>query len=209
MIHEILSKIEEIVSKILPSLKSVFREIGRVELVPLLRNIANIMLAVAEVLGLGKTDIEDLGARAHQMKETTGKDEKDFETYDEYVKELQAFQLDPEKTSDIKTEIKIAHGIAVVINLIEEKSAFQISDFLPEIVRNSEYFTKERIIALMDSFIKADMAIRDLSLYLDSKLNGTKTAMVEDVIVQAEKGLAVNQGKTEQEIRDRVQELRR
>lgn len=207
MFEDFFSSIREIVSKVLPMLSKVLPPAIQ-EIVIVLRVLANIVEAVAEALGLGGQKIDDIGNRAIQA-EDAGYRPEDFNKYEDYVQFIKEFDLDPERSEKIPDEAKLAYGIKVIIEQIDNRFSVDFADFLPEIWQDPEFFNTERVTALLQSFVKADIAIHDLSDYLDSKLNGTKTGLVEDAVLEAEKKLAINECKTDGEIRESIQEKRR
>ncbi|MCB5271887.1 MAG: hypothetical protein LHW56_08590 [Candidatus Cloacimonetes bacterium] len=198
--------IVEAVISILPTLEKMGPMLSELKLDKVLEAIAKIIQTVAEILGCGHANIEELGAKAEQ----SGLNPDDFETYDDYMKALYEFQLDPAKMDEIPLEVRLARGISVVLQRIEDLFPVGVEDLLPELVgkKRADFFTPVRIAALLDSFAQADLAMRDMIKYFDSGLGVSASLRVEDAMVNAEKQLKENAGKTDDELLDRIQQQR-
>jgi len=203
----IVDTVREVVGKILPNIVKVL-PVSINELAIVLHAVAKIVESVAEALGLGQQNVEDLGDRAIQVHDK-GYRTEDFESYEEYVQFIKDFELDPEKSAQIRPEVKAAYGIKVLSEQVEAKYGFKLGDFLPVIASNVDYFTADRVLAIRDAFAKANMAVGDLGAYMEYKLNGTEMGKVEDALVKAESTLKENDGKSEDEIRNTIHGMQR
>lgn len=87
-----------------------------------LKLVVNALVGVAKALGLIKpeTKTEDLGDKAIQAEEAGIKPEN-FDTYEEYVKAIEEFEVDPEKSKHISEEQKSMKAAEVSSGLILEK----------------------------------------------------------------------------------------
>lgn len=128
-----------------------------------LNKIGNILLSLGKALGLIKkeTKIDELGDKAIQ----SGYKPEDFNSYTEYVKAVENFELDAEKSKKISEEDKIKKGMELSAGaIIESFNDFPIQDFCIEIGKNPEYFTPEK----MEEIAKL---IKENGNYIPSILN--------------------------------------
>ena len=128
-----------------------------------LNKIGNILLSLGKALGLIKkeTKIDELGDKAIQ----SGYKPEDFNSYAEYVKAVENFELDAEKSKKISEEDKIKKGMELSAGaIIESFNDFPIQDFCIEIGKNPEYFTPEK----MEEIAKL---IKENGNYIPSILN--------------------------------------
>lgn len=205
-IFSILKPVVETVVKILPTLEKMGPLLSELKLDKVLTAILKIVEAVAELLGFAPSNLEELGAKA----ECSGLDPNNFETYDDYAKALKEFQLGPGEMEKIPLEVRLARGIAVALLQIEERFPVGIEDLLPLLVLNTrgDFFTPTRIAALLNSFAQADLAIRDMIKYFDNQLGVSASIRVEDAMLNAEKQLKENEGKSEDELLEHIQRQR-
>lgn len=87
-----------------------------------LKALGNILTVVGKALGLIKpeTQIDELGDKALQAEESGITPDK-FETYNAYVKAIDGFQVDPEKSKQTTLEQKVEKGIELAIGITKEK----------------------------------------------------------------------------------------
>lgn len=198
-----LKPVVEAVVSILPTLEKMGPMLSELKLDKVLTAIVKIVEAVAELLGFAPANLEELGAKA----EYSGLNPNNFETYDDYVKALKEFQLDPGEMEKIPVEVRLARGIAVALLQIEERFPVGIEDLLPELVVNKrgDFFTPTRIASLLDSFSRADLEIRDMLKYFDNKTGVSDSLRVEDAMLNAEKKLEENYGKSDAELLEIIQ----
>lgn len=201
-----LKPVVEAVVSILPTLEKMGPMLSELKLDKVLTAIVKIVEAVAELLGFAPANLEELGAKA----ECSGLNPNNFETYDDYVKALKEFQLDPGEMEKIPVEVRLARGIAVALLQIEEQFPVGIEDLLPLLIANQHgnFFTPTRIAALLNSFAQADLAIRDMVKYFDNQLGVSASIRVEDAMLNAEKQLKENEGKSDDELLERIQQQR-
>lgn len=85
-----------------------------------------ICVLIAKELGIlspeaGEKDVEELGDKVIQAREKGIKPEN-YETYEEYMKAIENFKVDPVKSSKISLKEKLADGIGLLSTLISIKS---------------------------------------------------------------------------------------
>lgn len=109
-----------------------------------LQTIGNLLTSLGKALGLIKpeTKVEDLGDKAIQ----SGYNPEDYNSYAEYVKSVEEYDLDPEKSKLTTEEEKIKKGMELASGVtIEKFNGFPIQDFCIEVGKNPEYFTEAKI----------------------------------------------------------------
>ena len=112
--------------------------------------LAPIFTQIAQVLGVigSETNAEELGCRAI-LAEKDGISPDNFDSYEEYVSEITASDIDENKASELDEEEKLQKGIEVTSALILEKDPENmIVDFVRCIANYSDYFTAEKTTAL-------------------------------------------------------------
>ena len=206
-ISSIICTVLEKVTRILPIMEKMGPVLSEINLSKVLTAIVKIVEAVAEILGFGHHNIEQLGSKAVQSKLNPD----DFESYDDYMKALNEFQLDPGKIDETPQEVRLAMGLSVILQQIEDRFPVGVEYLLPEIADNkySDFLTPTRIAALLTSFSQADLAIRDMFKYFDNQLGVSASLRVEDAIMSAERRLKENEGKTDDELLDYIQQQQR
>ena len=88
--------------------------------------IGNALTAIGKALGLirPETQVEDLGDQALQAEEA-GITPDAFDAYEDYVKAVESFQLDPEKSKQFtpaekeKNQSKLANGESILTEMIK------------------------------------------------------------------------------------------
>ncbi len=209
MILEIFSFLKpavQAVCSILPTLGKLGPTLSELKLDKVLTTIVNILETVAELLGFAPVNFEELGAKA----ERSGLNPNEFETYDEYMQALKEFQLKPGEVEAIPLEVRLARGISVVLQHIDDRFPVVLEDLLPELIANNrgDFFSPARIAALLDSFSQADLAMRDMLKYFDNELGVSDSIRVEDAMLEAEKKLKENYGKSNDELLEMIEQQR-
>ena len=87
-----------------------------------LKVVANALVNIGKALGLIRQDIEpeELGDKAIQAEEA-GIRPENYRTYEEYVKEIEQFEVDPEKSKQISEEAKQYKALELSAGLLAEK----------------------------------------------------------------------------------------
>ena len=111
--------------------------------------VADAICKIAQSLGLIKTDKpEELGDKALQAAEAGIKPEN-FEDYDAYVKAIEKFEIDPEKSNKYTPEEKQKKGMEVAAcSMMGELGAEVVESLLTLALTKSNLFTVGRFDAL-------------------------------------------------------------
>ena len=166
----------------------------------------------APLLELGKelrliepeTDVEDLGDKAMQSDLKPD----DFDCYEEYLKAVEDYKLDPEKSKMSTEEKKIQKGIELTVGvMIEKYQDFPMGEFINMIGHNQSFFTESKMGELA-KVIKTDgQSITDILHYVDgTEKNSTKIQGTVDTLLGIEKN--TNPGISDKEAFKNVMELR-
>ena len=141
-------------------------------IVPVLKAVANVVMSICQTLGLIKPEekVEDLGDKAIQAGDEGIKPEN-YANYQDYVKAVQDFQIDPEKSKRISPEEKMAKALEVQANLLAEKAPeLGVEDYLNLIANHMDYFTPERSTELGKLLLTESGAVVNVA----EVLNGTE-----------------------------------
>ena len=113
-----------------------------------LKNLGNALMGIAKVLGLIEKDerVEILGDKAIQAEEQGIKPE-DFSTYSEYVKRIEDFEVDSEKSKEISEDEKTLKGIELTSGITIEHfgDKFPVEEFFKFAAKHPEYFREDRM----------------------------------------------------------------
>ena len=133
--------------------------------------VTTIVTAVSRAFGLTKTDNpEELGQKALQAEEYDIRPDN-FKTYEAYGKEVEALNLDPEKSSKWSKEQKEAKAFEIGSMLLTEKFGPNASVLIVDIARRPEFFTPERAKHYLET--AKDLSI-DLAKVSDLINNATR-----------------------------------
>ena len=171
-----------------------------------LKSLAAPLLELGKELGLiePETDVEDLGDRAIQ----SDLNPDDFDCYEEYLKAVEDYKLDPEKSKLSTEEEKIQKGIDLTVGvMIDKYQEFPMGEFINMIGHNQSFFTESKMGELA-IVIKTDgQSISDILHYVDgTEKNSTKIQGAVDTLLEIEKN--TNPGLSDKEAFKNVMELR-
>ena len=171
-----------------------------------LKSLAAPLLELGKELGLieSETDVEDLGDKAIQSDLKPD----DFDCYEEYLKAVEDYKLDPEKSKLSTEEKKIQKGIELTVGvMIDKYREFPMGEFINMIGHNQNFFTEAKMGELA-KVIKTDgQSITDILNYVDgTEKNSTKIQGAVDTLVEIEKN--TNPGISDKEAFKNVMELR-
>ena len=171
-----------------------------------LKSLAAPLLELGKELGLiePETDVEDLGDRAIQ----SDLNPDDFDCYEEYLKAVEDYKLDPEKSKLSTEEKKIQKGIELTVGvMIDKYQEFPMGEFINMIGHNQSFFTESKMGELA-IVIKTDgQSISDILHYVDgTEKNSTKIQGTVDTLLEIEKN--TNPGLSDKEAFKNVMELR-
>lgn len=134
-----------------------------------LKVIGGALLNLAKSLGLIKPQmqVDELGDRAIQ----SNYDPEDYDTYDDYVKAVEQFNLDPEKSKAISEEEKIKKGMELAAGLMIEKyNDCPMEKFCVEIGNRPDFFSEGVIRGIGDLIASDKNVISDITGFLDGTL---------------------------------------
>lgn len=171
-----------------------------------LKSLAAPLLELGKELGLiePETDVEDLGDKAMQSDLKPD----NFDCYEEYLKAVEDYKLDPEKSKLSTEEKKIQKGIELTVGvMIAKYQDFPMGEFINMIGHNQNFFTEAKMGELA-KVIKTDgQSITDILNYVDgTEKNSTKIQGAVDTLVEIEKN--TNPDISDKEAFKKVMELR-
>ena len=171
-----------------------------------LKSLAAPLLELGKELGLiePETDVEDLGDKAIQSDLKPD----DFDCYEEYLKAVEDYKLDPEKSKLSTEEKKIQKGIELTVGvMIDKYQDFSMDKFINLIGHNQNFFTEAKMGEIA-KVIKTDgQSITDILHYVDgTEKNSTKLQGTVDTLLEIEKN--TNPGISDKEAFKNVMELR-
>lgn len=171
-----------------------------------LKSLAAPLLELGKELGLiePETDVEDLGDKAIQSDLKPD----DFDCYEEYLKAVEDYKLDPEKSKLSTEEKKIQKGIELTVGvMIDKYQEFPMGEFINMIGHNQNFFTEAKMGEIA-KVIKTDgQSITDILYYVDgTEKNSTKIQGTVDTLLEIEKN--TNPGISDKEAFKNVMELR-
>lgn len=166
--------------------------------------IGQILMTVAKALGLIEDDqqsVEDLGDKAIQAADE-GIVPENYESYEQYLHDVENFELDPEKSASIKQEEKIAKGAEVLLKAADEKlgtDGIVVVNLLNAMASNQDFFREfggavdkaikenPELIKTISSFV-ADRKLSDgeVDAMTDKMVDIIKTAKPEMSTFEAE-----------------------
>lgn len=166
--------------------------------------IGQILMTVAKSLGLIEDDqqsVEDLGDKAIQAADE-GIVPENYESYEQYLHDVENFELDPEKSASIKQEEKIAKGAEVLLKAADEKlgtDGIVVVNLLNAMASNQDFFREfggavdkaikenPELIKTISSFV-ADRKLSDgdVDAMTDKMVDIIKTAKPEMSTFEAE-----------------------
>lgn len=134
-----------------------------------LKKVGGVLVNLAKSLGLIKpqVQVDELGDKAIQ----SGYNPEQYDTYAEYVKDVEKFDLDAEKSKLIPEEDKIRKGMELATGVMVEKyKDYPIDKFCVEIGERPDFFT-EGVLAEVGKLIDTDRNyISDIAGYFDGSL---------------------------------------
>jgi hypothetical protein len=134
-----------------------------------LKVIGDALLGVAKMLGIVSPDrkVEDLGDRALQAEEQGIKPEN-FDTYEAYVKAIEGYKTDPEKSKLIPEEDKVKKGIELSAGVwMERFPDLPIVEFCKLAGEIPEYLTSDRMEQIEKMALDDGTCLPEIVSYLD------------------------------------------
>ena len=152
--------------------------------------IGKVLVSIAKALGLiedKSIEIEELGDKVLQA-EMEGIKPENYNTYKEYMKAIEEFELDPEKSKKWTETEKIEKGIEITSELLVETYGEDIEDILVEVVKNPEFFNSNRVKEYIELVSDNKITYSEISDYLDGNIkNFDHKDKVNNVMLDVEK----------------------
>lgn len=192
------------VSSIGSALSSFAVSVGSV-IMSAISTVSNVIQIVGIALGIIKPNenIEDLGDKALQAA-AAGIHPENFSKYDEYLAEIRAFNINPEKFKSYTTEEKMLAGIGVTCKGIEEKFNLRegsVGQLAAMTALNPIYFNAMRL----EKWIATGLDIGKVVDYFDNKLGASDSFKVESEIIATEQQ---DSNKTEMQIEQEIEQTK-
>lgn len=151
-----------------------------------LKVVGKVLVELGKALGLIKeeTNVEELGDKAIQ----SGYKPEDFSSYEEYVKAVENFELDEEKSKTISEEEKLKKGIELSAGVaIEKYKDFPMGELCVALGKNTEFFDGK--MKEIGQLIKEDSgAIKGIVNYINGKeRDAIRLEKTIDSLVEIEK----------------------
>lgn len=172
-----------------------------------LRTIGNVLTSLGKALGLIRPEIKvaELGDKAIQSEYNP----EDFDSYAEYVRNVEDYDPDPEKSRLTTEEEKIQKGMELAAGVtIEQFQEFPIEDFCVAIGQNPEYFTEAKMGEIAKLMQADGQHIPSILNYVNgTEKDSVKIQKAVDTLLGVEKN--VNPGITDKEAYRNVMEARK
>lgn len=163
-----------------------------------LNTFVGVVQAVLQVMQIFRPgdQLKDIGDRSIQAARQDIKPEN-FDSFEAYMDEIRAFELDPAESKQITDAEKYAAGLAIGAQGLDEKFNVRegtMAHLWPLVANNPEYFNSTRLTSLL----KSTTDVISLLKYFEGNLGPAAAAETEGKIVAAEKAMAPE--KTEEAI---------
>lgn len=172
-----------------------------------LRVIGNVLTSLGKALGLIKpeTKVEDLGDKAIQSEYNP----ENFDSYADYVKAVEAYDLDPEKSKLTTEEEKIKKGMELAAGVtIEKYQDFPIEEFCVAVGQNPEFFSEAKMGEIAKLMEADGQYIPSILNYVNgSEKDSKKIQSAVDTLLGVEK--SVNPGISDKEAYRNVMRARK
>jgi hypothetical protein len=135
-------------------------------------------------------DVEKIGDRAIQAKDAGITPEK-FDTYGEYMEEIRNFKLDPEKSAQMQSEVKIGAGLAIGTVGLEKKFDVPEGSIGPLWIlaaSDPKYFTAERL----ENILKGGGDMGTVVRFFEGKLGPADALDTRQTLMGLERALSPN-----------------
>ena len=157
-----------------------------------LKEIGKIIFTMAKIIGVLKPemDMQEIGDKALQA-EAAGITPEKYDTYSEYVAEIERFPVDQEKSQKISEELKEIKGVEIAVSLMVEKFAeTPIVSFIESIINNPEFFSTGKIEAISEKINEDKDFITDFVGYIsNTEKNAEKINSISEFLIGVEKNV--------------------
>ena len=131
--------------------------------------IANIIIGIVKGLGIvsPEENATDLGDKALQAEEAGIKPEN-YDSYEEYLKAVEKFETNPERSAQIKEEEKLQKGAEIMTATLIERYGDAVTALFSLIAKNPTYF--EQRMPFFTEMQKTDSnTFADITRYINGK----------------------------------------
>ena len=160
-----------------------------------LKALGNALMGIAKAVGLiqPETKVEDLGDKALQA-EQEGISPEQFNNYGEYVKAVEGFKTNPEKSKLLTEEEKVNKGIELTTGVtVERFEGFPIDKFFMYAGNNPEYFTEAKMKELGKLMEVDGKYVSDVLNYMNgTEKNDFALEKIMDTLIDIEKKVNPN-----------------
>lgn len=177
-----------ILSGIISAAFSVVKTLSIVDLsISALKVVAGAIFNLCKALGIIEDDtkMDELGDKALQSEYNP----EDYDCYEEYVKAVEKFELDPEKSKEITAEQKMAKGVELVSGLaIEKYRDYPMKDLLVLTGQKADFFDGDRGLEVGKLIKEDNSMINSLVKYFNgSEKDEVKIDKMFDSLIEIEK----------------------
>ena len=169
--------------------------------------VAHAVTAISHAFGLTKsTNAEELGEKALQAEEQNIRPE-DFQSYEDYVKEVEAINLDPERSSRWTKEQKEAKAAEVGTMLLAERFGQNAVTLIGDVAKHPDFFTPQRATHYLQEAQGQNIDLTKISDLLNNKTTDLSSVIeAKDLMYDIEKSLNPNLSMNQHN--DNIMELR-
>ena len=131
--------------------------------------IANIIIGIVQGLGIAEPEenATDLGDKALQAEEA-GITPENYDSYGEYLKAVEKFETNPERSAEIEEDKKIQKGAEVITATLVERYGDPIIALFEIVAKNPSYF--EQRMPFFTEMQKNDSnTFADITRYMSGK----------------------------------------
>lgn len=132
-------------------------------------NVCVAVFQLCKALGLFKKEnnVEELGDKRLQA-EDAGIKLEDFKTYDEYLKKIEEFEIDPEKSKKFTPEEKARAGAELMVASLTDKykDPLLVESFVTYALTNNRFYTPERMGELGKLLLKDGDVLKNVVGFL-------------------------------------------
>ena len=138
--------------------------------------IANIIIGIVKGLGIvaPEENATDLGDKALQAEEAGIKPEN-YDSYEEYLKAVEKFETNPERSAQIKENEKLQKGAEIITATLIERYGDAVTALLAMIAKNPTYF-EQRMPIFTEMQKSNSNTFADITRYMSGKETDIKKA---------------------------------
>ncbi len=170
--------------------------------------LANIIVGVLKGLGIidSEETPEDLGDKAIQAEEAGVKPE-DFDSYEEYVKAVQDFETDPEKSEKIDSNMKVQKGVELTTKIAVERFGEPFIEVFLPLLAAYPFFFDERMPIFTEKFRDNPELLANIARFLKGhETDATKAEESLGIMFDVEK--QVNPNATLQQLMNEIDPMK-